>query len=87
MVNEKFVAFGTMVKILATFKSPCAKACYLIQNLKPSIERVYLPQLSEYIKAFKKISVPYATKFFLLRFGRQIFKTFISLASQNMIEE
>ena len=43
-VNEKFVAHGKMVKILATLKSSCAKACYLIQNLKPAIESVYLPQ-------------------------------------------
>ena len=62
-----------MVKILATLKSHCAKACYLIQKLEPAFERVYLPQcfsnilffiigLAEDMKALK-ISVPY-TYFF-----------------------
>ena len=41
-VNGKFVAYGKMVKILWTLKSPCAKACYLIQKIDPAIERVYL---------------------------------------------
>ena len=44
LVNENFVVYRTMVKILATLKSPCAKPCHLIQKLKPVIERVYLPQ-------------------------------------------
>ena len=39
-VNEKFVAYGTMVKILATLKSSCAKACYMIQKLEPATDRV-----------------------------------------------
>ena len=29
-VNKKCVAYGTMVMILATLTSSCAKACYLI---------------------------------------------------------
>ena len=44
LVNEKFVAHGTMVKILATLKNLSAKAYYLIQKLEPAIEKVYLPQ-------------------------------------------
>ena len=43
-VNEKFAPHGTMVKVLATLKSPCAKACYLIQKLEPAIEKMCLPQ-------------------------------------------
>ena len=43
-VNEKFVAHGKMVKILAILKSDCANACYFIQKLEPVIGRVYLPQ-------------------------------------------
>ena len=42
--NEKFVAFGTVVKILATLKSPSAKAYYLIQKLEYPIGRVYFSQ-------------------------------------------
>ena len=44
----KFVAYGTMVKILATLKSPYAKAFYLIQKLGPAIEMVYLSQCFGY---------------------------------------
>ena len=44
LVNENFVVYGTMVKILATLKSSYAKAYYLIQKLEPFIERVYFPQ-------------------------------------------
>ena len=43
-VCEKFVANATMVKILATLKCSCVKSYYLIQNLEPAIERLYLPQ-------------------------------------------
>ena len=39
-VNEKFVADGIMVKILANLKSPCSNACYLKQKAKPAIEKV-----------------------------------------------
>ena len=42
-LNEKFIAYGTMVKILATLKNPCVKGCYLMQELEHAIERVYLP--------------------------------------------
>ena len=38
-VNEKFVAYGIMVKILANLKSPCSNACYLKQKAKPAIEK------------------------------------------------
>ena len=41
-VNNKFVAYGTTIKILATLKSCCVKVCYLIQKLEPAIEMVYL---------------------------------------------
>ena len=44
LINEKFVAYGTMVKILATLRSFCANACYLMQKLKPAMRRVYSPQ-------------------------------------------
>ena len=44
LVNEIIVAYGSMVKVLATLKSSCAKACYLIQKREPVTERVYLPQ-------------------------------------------
>ena len=44
MKNEKFVAYGTVVKIFAILKSPCAKGCYLIQKLEPVNGRVCLPQ-------------------------------------------
>ena len=37
-----------MVKISATLKSPCAKACYSIEKLEHAIERVYLPQYFGY---------------------------------------
>ena len=40
-VNEEFFVYGAMVKILATLKNSCAKICYLIQKLKPAIERIY----------------------------------------------
>ena len=40
-VNEKFVAYETIIKILATLKSSRAKVCYLIQKLEPTIERMY----------------------------------------------
>ena len=30
--NEKFVVYGTMVKTLATLKSPCAKSCCLMPS-------------------------------------------------------
>lgn len=44
-VNEKFFAYGSVVKVLTTLKSPCAKACYLIYAIeKLAIEKVYLPQ-------------------------------------------
>ena len=42
--NAKFVAYGTMVKILETLKSSCIKPCYLTQKLEPAIERMYFPQ-------------------------------------------
>ena len=32
-MNEKFVVYGTVVKTFATLKGPCAKGCYLIQNV------------------------------------------------------
>ena len=44
LVNEEFVAYGTMVKILATLKSVFAKKYYFVQKREPVIERVYLPQ-------------------------------------------
>ena len=43
-VNEKLVAYGTIVKTLAILKSPCAKDRYLTQKPEPVIGRVYLPQ-------------------------------------------
>ena len=73
-VNEKFVADGIMVKILANLKSPCSNACYLKQKAKPAIEKVWLRQcfgnkiflswfdLRNIIK-LKKIIVPYAIHF------------------------
>ena len=73
-VNEKFVAYGIMVKILANLKSPCSNACYLKQKAKPAIEKVWLRQcfgnkiflswfdLRNIIK-LKKIIVPYAIHF------------------------
>ena len=42
LVNEKCVAYETLVKILATLKSLCAKGCYLIQKPEPVIGRLYL---------------------------------------------
>ena len=43
--NDKFVVYRTMVNISATLKSPCVKACYLIQKLEPVIERMYFPNV------------------------------------------
>ena len=42
--NAKFVAYGTMVKILETLKSSYVKACYLTQKLEPAIGRMYFLQ-------------------------------------------
>ena len=44
LANEKYAAYGTVVKILATLKSFCAKSCSLIQKVEPVIGRMYLPQ-------------------------------------------
>ena len=33
LVNEKLVAYGTRIQILAALKSACAKRCYLIQKI------------------------------------------------------
>ena len=33
LVNEKLVAYGTRIHILAALKSACAKRCYLIQTI------------------------------------------------------
>ena len=79
-VNEKFVAYGSVVKVLATLRSPRAKTCYLIYAIeKLAIEKVYLPQCfgnnfffiicqAEDTKALKnKCSIH--NKYFLLRMG------------------
>ena len=44
LLNEEFVTYLAMVKVLATWRSPCAKGCYLMQKLEPLIGRVYLPK-------------------------------------------
>ena len=46
-VTETFFAYCAMVKILATLKSPCAKACYLTQKLELVVERVDMPESFE----------------------------------------
>ena len=73
-VNEKFVTYGTIVKILTTLKS--SYACCLIQNLEAVIERVYLPQcfnykfLSKFDCWWYEISKKNVSHtFFLLRMG------------------
>ena len=56
-VNEEFVAFGTMVKILTILKSNCAKGCHLLQKLEPVTGRVYLPQCCDYKFLFPKLGL------------------------------
>ena len=96
-INEEFLAHGTMVEILATPKSPCAKGCYLIKKLEPIIGRVHLPQcfgnkflfiirLAEDMKVLK-ICCPIRNRKNDLRMGHLLFKAFISSASQIMKEK
>ena len=40
LVNEKFIAYGTMIKNLGTLKSPCVRGCNLIGKLEPITGRV-----------------------------------------------
>ena len=97
LVNEEFIAYGTMVKILAISKSPSAKECYLIQKLEPAIGRVYLPQsfgnnffLHNLIcwryEGFKGL-VSIRNRKYALRMGHLFFKAFIYSASQIMKEK
>ena len=45
LVNEESVEYRTMVNILATLKSPCAKGSYLIQKFEPVIGWMYCPKI------------------------------------------
>ena len=40
LVNEKFIAYGTMIKNLGTLKSPCVRGCNLIGKLEPITGRI-----------------------------------------------
>ena len=79
LVNEKFAAYGTIIKVFATLKSPYAKACYLILKLEPAIERLHLPHcfgtkcffiiwLTEDMETLEN-KCPKCNTFFLLRMG------------------
>lgn len=43
MVPRKSFAYGTMVKILVTFKNPRAKGYHVILKLEPVIRSRYFP--------------------------------------------
>ena len=40
LINEKFIAYRTMIKNLGTLKSPCVRGCDLIGKLEPITGRV-----------------------------------------------
>ena len=97
-VNKKFVAYGTMVKILATLKNLCTKGYYLIQKFELVIGRVYLskcfgnklflPQF-DMLKIMKilKIQCPIRNRKNVLRKGHLFFRAAISSVSPIIKEK